>query len=70
MGKSLLYQGNEDVRDQWLDFRFVTRWDSTSKGSVDATFKDAELSIIKDPQSTSLAPVTEARPDLLQDWIV
>src|SRR5215467_897178 len=38
-GKTLLYQGNEDVRGQWLDFRLVTRWDSTSKGTVDATLQ-------------------------------
>jgi len=38
-GKTLLYQGNEDVRGRWLDFRFVTRWDATSSGSVDATLQ-------------------------------
>jgi hypothetical protein len=38
-GKTLPYQGNEDVRGQWLDFRFVTRWDSTCKGTVDATLQ-------------------------------
>jgi Polysaccharide lyase len=36
-GKTLLYQGDEDVRGRWLDFRFVTRWERTNKGSVDAT---------------------------------
>jgi len=38
-GKMLLYQGNEDVRGKWLDFRFVARWDATSKGTVDATLQ-------------------------------
>jgi hypothetical protein len=36
-GKMLLYEGEEDVRDRWLDFRFVTRWDTTNQGIVDAT---------------------------------
>jgi hypothetical protein len=36
-GKTLLNQGDEDVRGRWLDFRFVTRWDRTNKGSVSAT---------------------------------
>ena len=38
-GKTVLYQGNEDVRGKWLDFRFVVRWDATSKGTVDATLQ-------------------------------
>jgi hypothetical protein len=38
-GKNLLYQGNEDVRGQWLDFRFVTRWDATHNGSIDVTLQ-------------------------------
>jgi hypothetical protein len=38
-GKRLLYQGNEDVRDKWLDFRFVIRWDATSKGTIDVTLQ-------------------------------
>ena len=36
-GKTLLYQGDEDVRGRWLDFRFTTRWDRTAAGAVDAT---------------------------------
>jgi hypothetical protein len=36
-GKTSLYQGDEDVRGRWLDFRFVTRWERTNKGTVDAT---------------------------------
>jgi hypothetical protein len=42
-GKTLLYQGNEDVRGQCLDLRLVTRWDSTSKGTVDATLQGREI---------------------------
>jgi len=33
----VLYQGAEDVRGEWLDFRFVTRFDHTAQGSIDAT---------------------------------
>lgn len=36
-GSSVLYQGTEDVRGRWLDFRFVTRFDATNVGLVDAT---------------------------------
>ncbi|HVR27734.1 MAG TPA: heparin lyase I family protein [Candidatus Polarisedimenticolia bacterium] len=36
-GKTLLYQGDEDVRGRWLDFRFSARWDRTAEGTVDAT---------------------------------
>lgn len=36
-GKEVLYQGSEDVRGRWLDFRFVTRFDATDRGSIEAT---------------------------------
>jgi len=36
-GSEVLYQGSEDVRGRWLDFRFVTRFDATATGLVDAT---------------------------------
>jgi hypothetical protein len=36
-GKKLLYQGNEDVRGKWLDFRFITKWENTNNGTVEAT---------------------------------
>jgi Polysaccharide lyase len=36
-GTQKLYEGSEDVRGRWLDFRFVTRFDSTPEGSIDAT---------------------------------
>ncbi len=35
-GKTLLYQGDEEVRGKWLDFRFVIKWDGTNKGTIDA----------------------------------
>lgn len=36
-GTDLLYQGQDDVRGRWLDFRFVTRFDPGLEGSIDAT---------------------------------
>ncbi|MFY9743563.1 MAG: heparin lyase I family protein [Candidatus Sulfotelmatobacter sp.] len=42
-GKTVLYQGGEDVRGRWLDFRFITRWDGTSEGTVDATLQGREI---------------------------
>jgi hypothetical protein len=36
-GKMLLYQGDGDVRGRWLNFRFITKWDATKRGTVDAT---------------------------------
>jgi hypothetical protein len=36
-GKALLYQGGEEVRGRWLDFRFVTKWDGSNKGTIEAT---------------------------------
>ncbi|HVN92730.1 MAG TPA: heparin lyase I family protein [Terracidiphilus sp.] len=36
-GKTVLYQGDEDVRGRWLDFRFITRWERTNKGTLEAT---------------------------------
>lgn len=33
----VLYEGCEDIRGKWLDFRFVTRFDVTKQGSIDAT---------------------------------
>jgi Polysaccharide lyase len=42
-GKTLLYQDDEDVRGRWLDFQFVTRWERTSQGIVDATLDGREI---------------------------
>ncbi len=36
-GKTVLYQGDEDVRGRWLDFRIIARWERTDKGTLDAT---------------------------------
>lgn len=42
-GNIVLYRGEEDVRGRWLDFRFVTTFDSTDKGSIDATLDGHDL---------------------------
>jgi Polysaccharide lyase len=42
-GTDVLYQGEDDVRGRWLDFRFVTRFDSTSDGMVDATLNGQSI---------------------------
>lgn len=36
-GTEVLYEGGDDIRGRWLDFRFVVRFDSSVRGSVDAT---------------------------------
>lgn len=36
-GRTVLYQGDEDVRGRWLDFRIIARWERTNKGTLDAT---------------------------------
>lgn len=42
-GKTLLYQGNDDVRGRWVDFRFITRWERTPEGVVDATLDGGRI---------------------------
>ena len=42
-GKTLLYQGEGDVRERWLNFRFITKWDGTNKGTIDATLDGREI---------------------------
>jgi Polysaccharide lyase len=48
-GKTLLYQGDGDVRGRWLVFRFTTKWDSTNKGTIDATLKGREIAHYEGP---------------------
>jgi hypothetical protein len=42
-GTDLLYQGEDDIRGRWLDFRFVTRFDPTANGAVDATLNGQSI---------------------------
>jgi hypothetical protein len=42
-GSHALYQGSDDIRGRWLDFRFVTRFDSSGEGGVDATLDGHEI---------------------------
>jgi hypothetical protein len=55
-GKTLLYQGDEDVRGRWLDFRFVTRWDRTNNGSVDATLDGSGIVHYAGPTIYQIGP--------------
>jgi hypothetical protein len=41
--KEMLYQGDQEVRGHWLDFRFVTRFDAGADGRVDATLNGAKI---------------------------
>jgi len=36
-GTDVLYQGEDDIRGRWLDFRFVMRFDSSDAGSIAVT---------------------------------
>jgi len=42
-GTEVLYRGSEDVRGRWLDFRFVIRFDSSDRGSVDVTLNGQSI---------------------------
>jgi hypothetical protein len=35
--KIIVYQGHEDVRGKWLDFRIAVHFSSTADGSIEAT---------------------------------
>jgi Polysaccharide lyase len=47
--KVILYQGSEDVRGKWMDFRFVARFDSSNDGSVDATLDGQKIVSYRGP---------------------
>jgi len=47
--KVILYQGSDDVRGKWMDFRFVTRFDSGSDGSVTATLNGQKIVSYRGP---------------------
>ena len=36
-GTNVLYAGEDNIRGRWLDFRFITRFNPASNGTVDAT---------------------------------
>ena len=55
-GKQVLYSGDEDVRGRWLDFRFVTRFDSTNQGSIDATLGGQGIVHYRGPTAYQPAP--------------
>ena len=41
--KIILYQGNEDVRGRWLDFRIVLFFSSTENGKIQATLNRKQV---------------------------
>ena len=47
--KVILYQGTEDVRGHWLDFRFETRFEAGTEGSIDATLNGAQIVQFRGP---------------------
>lgn len=55
-GKALLYQGDQDVRGKWLDFRFVTRWDATSDGVIDVTLQGRRIVHYQGPTIYQVGP--------------
>jgi hypothetical protein len=54
-GSVVLYQGTEDVRGRWLDFRVVARFDPTAEGVVDATLDGQSIVHYRGP--TAFQPV-------------
>jgi hypothetical protein len=54
--KIVLYQGSQDVRGKWMDFRFVTRFDSSANGSVDAFLNGEEIVRYRGPTVFSPSP--------------
>jgi Polysaccharide lyase len=42
-GSMTLYEGDEDIRGKWLDFRFVIRLESTNAGTIDAALNEREI---------------------------
>ncbi|MFZ3339423.1 MAG: heparin lyase I family protein [Terriglobales bacterium] len=43
LGTHVLYRGDDDIRGRWLDFRFVTRFDSGREGRIDATLDGHDI---------------------------
>jgi hypothetical protein len=54
--KVILYQGGEEVRGRWLDFRFVIRFDAGANGRIDATLNGAKIVSYRGPTVFQPAP--------------
>ena len=54
--KVILYQGTEEVRGRWLDFRFVMRFDAGADGRIDATLNGAKIVNYGGPTVFQAAP--------------
>jgi Polysaccharide lyase len=59
-GSEVLYQGSEDVRGRWLDFRFVTKFDD-KYGSVEATLDGQPIVHYRGPTVYQPGPGYPAR---------
>ena len=57
--KVILYQGNEDVRGKWLDFRFCLLFSSNANGKIEATLNRER---IVDYQGPTLFHTSTAYP--------
>ena len=60
-GKEILYHRTDDVRGQWLDFRFITRFDSSDRGQLDATLNRPTIVRYRGPTTCQPAPRYPAR---------
>jgi Polysaccharide lyase len=49
--KIILYQGHEDVRGKWLDFRIAVHFSSTADGSIEATLNRRSIGRVPRPYS-------------------
>ena len=47
--KQILYQGDQEVRGRWLDFRFVTRFSAGADGRIDATLNGTQIVSYRGP---------------------
>lgn len=47
--KVVLYQGAEEVRGRWLDFRFITRFDAGADGRIEASLNGAKIVSYRGP---------------------
>jgi hypothetical protein len=54
--KVILYQSSDDVRGRWLDFRFVTRFESGADGTVEASLSGQEIVHYHGPTAFQTTP--------------
>lgn len=54
--KVVLYQGEDEVRGRWLDFRFVMRFDAGADGRIDGALNGAKIVEYRGPTLFQAAP--------------